>query len=51
MLRPKPSSQPAAASLSTAVGSVVMRTVGEALDQTQRSLSGANVLWLGDNRF
>ena len=51
MLRPKPSSQPAAVSLSTAVGSVVMRTVGEALDQTQRSLSGANVLWLGDNRF
>ncbi|MDY6995434.1 MAG: signal peptide peptidase SppA [Actinomycetota bacterium] len=51
VLRPKPSSQPAAASLSVAVSSLVVRSVGEALDQTQRSLTGVNVLWLGDYRF
>ncbi len=51
MLRPKPSSQPAAVSLSATVSSLMVRSVGEALDHTQRSLTGANVLWLGANRY
>jgi protease-4 len=51
MLRPKPSSQPAAASLPEAVAALVGRSVAGVLAQTQRSLTGANALWLGDYRF
>lgn len=51
MLRPKPSSQPAAASLPDAVASLVGRSVAGVLDQTERSLTGANALWLGAYRF
>ncbi|MGB3355025.1 MAG: signal peptide peptidase SppA [Mycobacterium sp.] len=51
MLRPKPSSQPAAASLPDAMGALVVATVSGVLDQTQRSLTGANALWLGEWRF
>jgi protease-4 len=51
MLRPKPSSQPAAASLPEAVATLVGRSVAGVLAQTERSLTGANALWLGDYRF
>ncbi|MBB5164420.1 signal peptide peptidase SppA [Mycobacterium sp. AZCC_0083] len=51
MLRPKPSSQPAAASLPEAVAALVGRSVAGVLVQAERSLSGANALWLGDYRF
>jgi len=51
MLRPKPSSQPAAASLPDAVGALVVAAVAGVVDSTQRSLTGANALWLGDWRF
>ncbi|MDZ4266371.1 MAG: signal peptide peptidase SppA [Mycobacterium sp.] len=51
MLRPKPSSQPAAASLPDAVGAVLVAAVTGAVDGTQRSLSGTNALWLGGWRF
>jgi protease-4 len=51
MLRPKPSSQPAAASLSDAVGAVVGQSVAGLLGQVERSLSGVNALWLGEYRF
>ncbi|MBN3452585.1 signal peptide peptidase SppA [Mycobacterium sp. DSM 3803] len=51
MLRPKPSSQPAAASLPQALGALLGQSVVGALDQTQRSLTGATALWLGDHRF
>lgn len=51
MLRPKPSSQPAAASLPDAVGALLMASVAGAVDSTQRSLSGTNALWLGGWRF
>jgi protease-4 len=51
MLRPKPSSQPAAASLPEAVAALVGRSVAGVLDQAERSLTGANALWLGDYRF
>jgi protease-4 len=51
MLRPKPSSQPAAASLPEAVAALVGRSVAGVLVQAERSLTGANALWLGDYRF
>ncbi len=51
MLRPKPSSQPAAASLPDAVGALMVAAVTGIVDNTQRSLTGTNALWLGDWRF
>jgi protease-4 len=51
LLRPKPSSQPAAASVSDAVGALLGRSVAGVLSQAERSLTGASALWLGDYRF
>ena len=51
MLRPKPSSQPAAASLPEAVGALLGRSVAGALSHAERSLTGVSALWLGDYRF
>ncbi|WNG88711.1 signal peptide peptidase SppA [Mycobacterium sp. ITM-2016-00317] len=51
VLRPKPSSQPAAASLEDAFGALAFRSVRGLVDQTQRSLSGVNVLWMGETRY
>ena len=51
MLRPKPSSQPVAATLTEAVGTVLGRSVVGAVDQAERSLTGAHALWLGGYRF
>ncbi|MGA5464249.1 signal peptide peptidase SppA [Mycobacterium sp. NPDC050041] len=51
MLRPRQSSQPAAASLPDALGALVSRSVVGMLGQAERSLSGVNALWLGDHRF
>ena len=51
LLRPKPSSQPAAASLPEALGVVVGRSVTGILSQAERSLTGVTALWLGDYRF
>lgn len=51
MLRPKPSSQPAAASLPEAFGAMAGRSVVSALSQAERSLTGVSALWLGDYRF
>ena len=50
-LRPKPSSQPAAASLSEALAALLGRSVVEMLGQAERSLTGVTALWLGDYRF
>jgi protease-4 len=50
-LRPKPSSQPAAASLPEAVGALLGRSVKEVFVQAERSLTGVSALWLGDYRF
>ena len=50
-LRPKPSSQPAAASLPEALAGLLGRTVAGVIGQAERSLSGVSVLWLGDHRF
>ncbi|MDT5337278.1 MAG: protease [Mycobacterium sp.] len=51
MLRPKPSSQPAAASLPDAFGALVGRSAAALFTQAERSLTGVNALWLGDHRF
>jgi protease-4 len=51
LLRPKPSSQAASASVSDAVGALVGRSVAGVLSQAERSLTGASALWLGDYRF
>lgn len=51
MLRPKPSSQPAAASLPQAVGAVLGQSVVGVFDQAERALTGVNAMWLGEHRF
>jgi protease-4 len=50
-LRPKPSSQPTAASLSEAFASVLGRSVVEMFGQVERSLTGVSALWPGHYRF
>lgn len=50
-LRPKPSSQPAAASLPEAVAALIGQSVRGVLDHGERALTGTRVLWLGDSRF
>ena len=50
-LRPKASSQPAAASLAEAVAGVAGQVMGGAVDRAERSLRGTTALWLGDWRF
>ena len=49
-LRPKASSQPAAASLPQAVAAVLTDSVVGVLDGAQRQFTGASALWLGDGR-
>jgi protease IV len=51
LVRPRSSSQPAAASLPDAVGALLGRTVTGILEHVEQTLSGANVLWLGQSRF
>jgi protease-4 len=51
MLRPRASSQPAAASLPDALGALLGRTIGGILDDVERSYSGASALWLGPRRL
>jgi protease IV len=50
-LRPQPSSQPAAASLPDALGALITQSVVGIIEQAQRSLTGASVLWMGESRF
>jgi protease IV len=50
-LRPKPSSQPGAASLPDAVAVLVGRSVAGMLGQAEQSLTGVSVLWLGNSRL
>jgi protease IV len=50
-LRPRPSSQPAAASLPDALGALIAQSVVGIIEQAERTLSGASVLWLGESRF
>ena len=51
MLRPRASSQPAAASLPDALGALLGRTIGGIMDNVERSYSGASALWLGPRRL
>lgn len=51
MLRPKPSSQPAAASMPEALAVLVGRSVAGVLSQAERSVTGVSALWSGDYRF
>jgi protease-4 len=51
MLRPKASSHPAAASLPDAVGALIGQSVAGLLGQVERSITGANAVWLGEYRF
>ncbi|MFZ0906017.1 MAG: signal peptide peptidase SppA [Mycobacterium sp.] len=50
-MRPRPSSQPAAASLPDALGALISQSVVGIIEQAERTLSGASVLWLGESRF
>ncbi|HEU0190735.1 MAG TPA: signal peptide peptidase SppA [Mycobacterium sp.] len=51
LLRPRPSSQPAAASLPDAAAALLGRSVAGIADQLQQSVNGTSLLWLGDGRF
>lgn len=51
MLRPRASSQPAAASLPDALGALLGRTIGGIVDNVERSFSGAGALWVGPWRL
>ncbi len=51
LLRPRPSSLPAAASLPDAVAALLGRSLMSVLDQAERAFTGASVLWLGDSRW
>jgi protease-4 len=50
-LRPRPSSQPAAASLPDALGALIAQSVVGIIEQAERSLTGASALWVGESRF
>ena len=50
-LRPRPSSQPAAASLPDALGALITRSVVGIVEHAERSLTGASVLWVGQSRY
>ncbi len=51
MVRPRASSQPAAASLSDALGGLLARTVVGILENVEQTMSGASALWLGTSRL
>ncbi|BCZ20819.1 signal peptide peptidase SppA [Mycobacterium senriense] len=51
MLRPRASSQPAAASVPDALGALLGRTIGGILDNVERSYTGASALWPGPWRL
>ncbi|GAB1812652.1 signal peptide peptidase SppA [Mycobacterium sp. MUNTM1] len=51
MLRPRASSQPAAATVPDALGALLGRTIGGILDSVERSYTGASALWPGPWRL
>ena len=51
LVRPRASSQPAAASLPEAVGALLGRSVAAIFERVEQTLSGASALWLGESRF
>jgi protease IV len=50
-LRPKASSQPAAASLPDAVAALIGQSVRGVVEHGERVLTGTSVLWMGSSRF
>lgn len=50
-VRPRASSQPAAASVPDALGALLSRAIAQAVDNLERSVSGASVLWVGKDRL
>ncbi|ORJ60837.1 signal peptide peptidase SppA [Mycobacterium simiae] len=51
LVRPRASSQPAAASLPDALGVLIGRTVATIMQNLEEAVNGASVLWLGESRF
>lgn len=51
LVRPKPSSQPAASSLPQAIGNLLGQSVVGVLENAGRAMAGSHALWLGDHRF
>lgn len=51
LLRPKASSQPAAASLPDAIAALLGQTVRGVVERGERALTGTSALWIGDSRF
>jgi protease-4 len=51
LLRPRASSQPAAASLPDALGALLGRSLAAIVDSAEQTLSGASALWLGNSRL
>jgi protease IV len=51
LVRPRASSQPAAASLADALGALLGRSLAGILDNIEQTLGGASVLWQGKSRF
>lgn len=51
LVRPRSSSQPAAASLPDAVGGLLARSFAGIIEHVGQTLSGASVLWLGESRL
>jgi protease-4 len=51
LVRPRASSQPAAASLPDALGALLGRSIAGILDNVDQTLGGASVLWLGRSRL
>jgi protease-4 len=51
MVRPRGSSQPAAASMPDALGALLGRSVAAMLNNVEQTLSGVSALWLGEFRF
>ncbi|OBI09454.1 signal peptide peptidase SppA [Mycobacterium sp. E2462] len=50
-VRPRASSQPAAASVPDAVGAILSRVIAGAVAEVERSVTGASVLWVGRERL
>lgn len=50
-VRPRSSSQPAAASLPNALGGLITQSLVGIIEHAERSLSGASVLWVGQSRY
>jgi len=51
LVRPRASSQPAAASLPDALGALLGRSIAGILDHVEQTMSGASALWLGNSRL